>query len=419
MPFPRATRSLIAVVGVLALAGGTATPASADDTVTPADGKVVITGHGWGHGRGMSQYGAYGAAKKGLKVDEILAFYYTGTTLGTLPNSTLRVKISADTDGQLHFRPGAGLVVSDSAGKKVKLPTSKKYTKWRISRSGSKRVLSYRNTAGKYVAYKNSLSATRAWSVKNTKTGTVRLAMPDGSTRSYPGKLTLNFSGSTAITVNYVTLETYLRSVVPAEMPASWGSTASGGFEAVKAQSVAARTYAVRTRALKPSGSPFDICDSSSCQVYKPVDVRNPISDAAIKATAGKVVLYQGQPALTEFSSSNGGWSASSSLPYLSAHEDPYDGVVKDQTWTKTLTAASLQAAYPSIGTFVSIRVTKRTGVGPYDGLGRATEIVITGSAAEKKVTGADFKSTFSLRETLFAFSGTQAPNPAAAKKKG
>lgn len=421
MPYSRAARTLLAAAGVLALAGGSATPARADDALAPVDGKVIITGHGWGHGRGMSQYGAYGAAKQGLTASQILAFYYTGTTLGTLANDTMRVWISGDTDGKLHFRPDAGLVVSDSAGKTVKLPTSKKYTKWRIARSGSKRVLTYRTTKGKYVAYKNKLGATRAWQVKNTRTGTVRLAMPDLSTRTYPGTLALTFSGTSAITVNYTKLETYLRSVVPAEMPASWGSAANGGFEAVKAQSVAARTYAARVRASKPAGAPYDICDSSSCQVYKPLNYRSSLSDAAIKATAGSVVLYQGQLALTEFTSSNGGWSASNpQLAYLAPHADPYEAFSGNPyaTWTKTLTTAQLQAAYPAIGTFSSIQVSARTGVGPYAGQGRATTVVVTGSAGSVSVTGASFKSRFSLKETLFGLSLTPAPNPAAVTKK-
>lgn len=416
MPSSRATRSLIAVAGALALACSAATSASADDTVTPADGNVVVTGHGWGHGRGMSQYGAYGAARKGLQVDEILGFYYPGTTLGVVPNSTLRVLISSDSDGKLHFRRASGLVVSDSSGKTVKLSSSKKYTKWRISRSGSTRVLSYRNSKGKYVKYANPLGATLAWSVKNTRTGSVKLSMPDGSTRTYPGTLALNFSGSQSITVNNVPLETYLRSVVPAEMPASWGSANNGGIEAVKAQSVAARTYAVRTRTNKAVGSAYDICDTSSCQVYKPLDYRNPISDAAIKATAGKVVLHEGRPAFTEFTSSNGGWSAGGDYPYLQARRDPYDPA---KLWTTTISAADLQAAYPAIGTFTAIQVSERTGVGPYDKTGRATQVVVTGTAGSVTVTGASFKRKFSLKETLFAFSGAQAPNPAAVKKKG
>jgi SpoIID/LytB domain protein len=420
MPFPRVTR-LVAVIGVLALAGGAATPASADDALTPVDGKVVITGHGWGHGRGMSQYGAYGAAKQGLDADEILAFYYPGTTLGKLPDSTMRVLISGDTDGKLHFRRASGLVVSDSSGKKLKLPSSKKYTKWRISRTGTARVLSYRNSKGKYVKYKNKLGAPLAWSVKNTRTGTVKLVMPDGTTRTYPGTLALNFSDSKSVTVNEVPVETYLRSVVPAEMPAGWGSAANGGFEAVKAQAVAARTYAVRTRASKASDSPYDICDTSSCQVYKPVDYRNPVSDQAIRATAGQVVLYAGRAALTEFTSSNGGWTAGGSLPYLTSHKDLYEAYSgnPNATWTKTLTAAQLQAAYPSIGRFTSIQVSERTGSAAFASGGRAAVVVVTGDTSSVSVSGTSFKSRFSLKETFFTLSGTPVPNPTVVKKKG
>lgn len=422
MSFPRVTRSLIALAGVLALAGTAAPPARADDALTPTDGKVVITGHGWGHGRGMSQYGAYGAAKQGLTSEAILAFYYTGTALGSQANNTMRVWISGDTDSKLHFRPASGLVVYDSAGKTLKLPTSSKYTKWRISRSGSKRVLYYRNAKGTYVKYGNKLDAKRVWWVKNTKTGTVKLAMPDGSTRTYPGTLALRFSGGKAITVNYLSLETYLRSVVPAEMPASWGSAANRGFEALKAQSVAARTYAVRTRANKPSGSVYDICDSSSCQVYKPLSYRNSISDAAIAATAGQVVLYAGQPALTEFTSSNGGWTAGNpQLPYLAVHADPYEQFSPNPyaTWTKTLTTAQLQAAYPAIGTFASIQVTARTGSAAFESGGRVATIVVTGDKGSVSVTGASFKSKFSLKETFFTVSVAPVVNPAAAKTKG
>lgn len=387
------------------VATSAAMPARADNAVTPSDQKVTVTGAGWGHGKGMSQYGAYGAAKKGLTYDKILAFYYTNTTLGSLTKgNTMRVWITADTDSGLHFRPVSGLQVYDTAKHVVNLPISKKYTKWRISRRGSSRVLYYRNTAGKYVQYKSKLSANRTWWVKNTKTGTVKLAMPSGSTRTYSGKMALRFKGSKAVTVNYVSMETYLRSVVPSEMPASWSA------EALKAQSVAARTYSAKERSAKPSGYIYDICDTSACQVYKETKYRDSATDKAIKATANKVVLYSGKLALTQFSSSNGGWAAGySGIPYLAAKQDPYDPV---RTWTKTLSASTIQKAYSSIGTFISIQVTERTGVGPYSGQGRVAKVKITGTKGSKTVSGGSFKSKFRLKETLFSFSANQA-NPA------
>lgn len=402
-------RIVASLTSVGALVLGAAIPAAADDVVTPPDQQVVINGAGWGHGKGMSQYGAYGAAKAGLTYDQIVAFYYTDTTLGDLPDgNTMRVWITADSDSALHFRPVSGQIVTDSAGKKVTLPTSSKYTKWRVSRKGSQRVLYYRNTSGKYVKYSNKLSPTRTWYVSNPNTGTVKLAMPDGSTRSYPGKLALRFKSGKAITVNYLSMETYLRSVVPAEMPASWAS------EALKAQSVAARTYAAKERSAKPKGYVYDICDTSACQVYKDVSYRYPTTDAAIAATANKVVLYQGNLALTQFSSSNGGWAAGyAGVPYLAAKQDPYDPV---RAWSVTLSAAAIQKAYPTIGTFTSIQVTERADVGPYDGKGRVSKVVITGASGSVTVSGGSFKSKFGLKETLFSLSTTGSVNPLSKK---
>ncbi len=413
MPSERNQRLGLRIVasfsGVAALMLGAALPASADDAITPTDQQVVINGAGWGHGKGMSQYGAYGAAKAGLTYDQIVAFYYTDTTLGDLTDgNTMRVWITADNDSALHFRPVAGQIVTDSAGKKVTLPTSSKYTKWRISKKSSKRVLYYRNTSGKYVKYSNKLSSTRTWYVSNPKTGTVKLAMPDGSTRTYPGKLVLRFTSGKAITVNYLSMETYLRSVVPAEMPASWAT------EALKAQAVAARTYAAKERSAKSPSSVYDICDTSACQVYKDVSYRYPTTDAAIAGTANKVVLYQGKLALTQFSSSNGGWAAGyPGVPYLAAKQDPYDPV---RTWSVTLSAAAIQKAYPSIGTFTSIQVTGRADVGPYDGQGRVAKVMITGTAGSVTVSGGSFKSKFGLKETLFSLSTTGTVNPLSKK---
>lgn len=406
----RIGRALATLAGAGALLATTVVvPAVADNALYPSDQKVSVNGAGWGHGKGMSQYGANQAAKRGLTYDKILAFYYTDTSLGSLPHSnTMRVWITADTDSGLHFRPVSGQIVKDSSGKKLTLPTGSKYTKWRISRSGAKRVLYYRNGSGKYVKLTNKLAPSRVWWVSNPKTGTVKLAMPNGSTHTYSGSVASRFTGGKAVSVNYVAMETYLRSVVPAEMPSSWST------EALKAQAVAARTYAAKERAAKPAGHIYDICDTSACQVYKSNGSRYASTDAAIKATANKVVLYRGSLALTQFSSSNGGWSAAfTGLPYLSAKKDPYDPV---RTWTKTISADTLKKAYPSIGNFSSIQITGRTGVGPYAGQGRVTAVKITGTSGSVTVSGGSFKSKFGLKETLFAFSANQL-NTATLKK--
>ena len=216
---------------------------AATETVSAVNSTLTITTAGWGHGRGMSQYGAQGAAKQGLSTAKILSFYYPGTKLEELPkDNVIRVWITADTDNKLHVYPAKGMRVRDSQGKVFTLPTGSKYTKWRISRSGSKRLLYYRNSSGKYVKFTNSkfkLDPKRNWYFDNPTTGTVKLYLASGN-RTYRGSLALRFYGTGARTVNNVTMEDYLRSVVPSEMPASWDARALG------AQTVAARTYAAR-----------------------------------------------------------------------------------------------------------------------------------------------------------------------------
>ncbi|HEY3337651.1 MAG TPA: SpoIID/LytB domain-containing protein [Propionicimonas sp.] len=404
-PAPTALlRAATAAVGVAALTAGalgSAVPAHADAAVSPKKSAITIVGAGWGHGKGMSQYGAYGAATKGLKYDEIIDFYYPGTTLDELPGgNVIRVWITADTDKSLAVRPVAGQKVVDSKGVSVTLPTGKKYNKWRISRSGDKRVLAYRDPKGTYTRLSNKLDPKRVWYIQNSKTGTVKLAMPNGNTKTYRGKLALRFSGTGARTVNYVSMETYLRGVVPAEMPASWSA------EAVKAQAVAARTYAAKLRSVVSSGSIYDLCDTTACQVYRGVAVEQPASDKAISGTANKVVEYKDKLALTMFSSSNGGWSASAGAdyPYLKAKKDPYDGLKRDQTWSVTLSSAKIQKAYTSVGTLKSVQITDRDGDGTYGG--RVEKVKITGAKGSVTVTGASFKSKFGLKERLFKVIG-------------
>lgn len=407
---PGLRRCLMGVVSAALVAGvavGTAPSAqAATEKVTAVNSTLTITTAGWGHGRGMSQYGAWEAAKKGLSYSEILKFYYSGTKLEALPkNDTMRVWITADTDNKLHFYPATGVRLRDSAGKTFTLPTGKNYTKWRISRSGSKRVLYYRNAKGKYVKYTNSkfkLDPKRVWYAENTKTGTIKLYLSSGN-RTYRGSLSFRFSGNGAITVNNVKMEDYLRSVVPSEMPASWHA------EALKAQTVAARTYAARYRANLGGKKVYDICNTASCQVYKGTMTEHAGSNAAVKATAGKVLTHSKQYAWTEFSSSNGGYSVKGSYVYIKAQADPYDAAA-NQVWSTPVKTSTIQKKYPKIGTLKSITL-ERDGKGRWGG--RVTKVTLTGSKASQTVTGTSFKSALGLRETLMTISGGLATNTA------
>ena len=400
--FLRAAASLLATGSLLLTCALTAPSAQADSAVKPSDGKFVIKGAGFGHGHGMSQYGAYGAAKKGLSWEEILAFYYPGTTLKTLSSSTtIKVWISADNDNNLRVLPAEGLKVYDSNDHSITVPTGSQYKSWRIKRSGSGYRLEWRNADGVYTTLKTSLD-TSTWMV-STKAKVVKLRLPNGSTREYRGTLRLIKRGSGGRTVNKVKLEDYVRSVVPSEMPTSWAP------DAVRAQAVAARSYAIRIRDFT-SYSGYDICDTTACQVYGGKatttaggtrTVRETTAGtAAAKATAGTIVTYGGQVALTQFASSNGGAMSTGGYPYLKEKDDPYDGVVKSQAWSRTVTAKAVAKAYPSVGTVKELKVSSRDGSGRYGG--RVVSIKIVGSKKTQTVTGSAFQGKFSMRSSLY-----------------
>ena len=223
--------------------------------------------------------------------------------------------------------------------------------------------------------------------------------MPGGSRREYRGTVSLIKRGSSGRTVNKVSMENYVRSVVPSEMPTSWA------LEAVKAQAVAARTYAAKLRS-RATASGYDICDTTACQVYsgyaRTVGGKRTVREtargnAAAKATANVILTYKGSIALTQFASSNGGAAARGDYVYLAAHPDPYDGVVKSQAWTKKITAAAVGRHW-SVGTVKKIQIAARDGSGAWGG--RVKTMKIIGSKRTVTITGGAFKSAFGLRSS-------------------
>jgi stage II sporulation protein D len=370
--------------------------AAADTAVAPTSGSFTVRGSGFGHGHGMSQYGAYGAARKGLTWKQILAFYYPKTDLTPMPTGTrIKVWLTADHDDDLRVKPAAGLTVSDTSGHRYVLPTGSAYSAWRISRSGSGYRLSYRTGAGAFQTQPTGLS-TSTWSFSSSAK-VLSLVLPSGSSRQYRGSLALVKRGSGGRTVNTVLLEDYVRAVVPVEMPTSWLP------DAVRVQAVAARSYAVRLRDFSDYAG-YDICDTTACQVYGGKDRENGQGDAATKATAGTIVSYAGKVALTQFASSNGGAMAASNLPYLVAKPDPYDGVVTSQAWTRTIKASAVAGAWPSVGTVQRLQVLSRDGTGAWGG--RVERIKITGSKGTVTVAGSTFQSRFGMRSSLYTVLG-------------
>ena len=226
---------------------------------------------------------------------------------------------------------------------------------------------------------------------------TLRVA---GTTRAYRGALRLSSNN----TVNVLGLDAYVQGVIPREMPTSWQPAA------VRAQAVAARTYGVYDRNAHPTRY-YDTCDTTSCQVYGGIGDEDSRGNAAATATAGKILRYSGQPAFTQFASSNGGWLSAGGQPYLVAKADPYDGFSGNpmHTWTTSLTKGAIQKAYPSLGTLKRVLVTRRDGNG--DWYGRVEQMKLDGSKADVTLTGDSFRSKFGLRSSWFHFgSGSSAP---------
>ena len=394
----RAASALLTLVaGLLVTTAAVASPASAEEVYNrDADSTFAVEGHGWGHGHGMSQWGAQGAASLDKTADQITAFYYPGTAKATLGNSLIRVLLQADTGGDTQVYPATNLAVTDlPSGAKLVLPSG--YERWRsVTDSAGLHLQGLVSGAWRNVAIGGKYAFTGPLQFGGSTF--VRLLFPDGSSRDYRGALrSVRVSATTTQTVDVLPMESYLLGVVPRESSSSWKPAA------LQAQAIAARSYSAYKRSHAPSGQAFDICDTTQCQVYGGAatwsgTTRTSLEPAsttdAVRATAGVVRTSGGAPIFAEFCSSNGGWSTDGGVSYLKAQRDDWDGVVSNtvHSWTATLTAAQIQARYPAVGTFKRLRVTQRDGNGEWGG--RVKAVVLegvdsAGNATSVTTTGA------------------------------
>jgi SpoIID/LytB domain protein len=398
----RFRRSRTTVLALSSLASGLvvalapATPAQADEIAgRPANGVFVVDGHGWGHGRGMSQWGAQGAAITGVPFTTILNTYYPGTAQVASGTGNMRVLLEADEGSDAIVAAAAGLAVTDipSGGHWV-LPADGVITRWRIAiaADGTLRVQSSPNGAT-WTNYSPGGTAGFGGPLQ-FDSAPIQVSFPDGTRRDYRGALRgVRTSTTTMATVNFLSMEDYLRGVVPRESP-SWFHA-----EALKAQAVAARSYSAFKRADAPATAQWDICDSTQCQVYggrtlysgsTVTQLEQASTNSAIDATKALIRTYGGAPIFAEFSSSTGGWTVAhpSGFPYLSAHADPYDGGDtrnESHDWTASVPVTAIEAAYPSVGRLSRVRVLSRDGNGEWGG--RVLSVTIEGTTASGAAT--------------------------------
>ncbi|MGB0100338.1 MAG: SpoIID/LytB domain-containing protein [Nocardioides sp.] len=387
------SRRLAVLVAALVAVAATAGPAhAADDAWDIPDGaRITIEGHGHGHGRGMSQYGAKRAAELGTGYRTIMKHYYPGTSRGKAPGS-VRIWITrGDLDNAVQVRPRNALTARKvGGGPSWRLAKAQPRAKrWRIVPKGDARsVLQFRKGGWRHFRTVRGL-------LEFTAQGRpITLDTQGGRSATYRGVLrSVPSSPGNRLTVNRLSLESYLRGVVPKESIASaWPQ------QALRAQAVAARSYAAYHRAQRRE-KVFDLDDSESSQVYGGSGAEHAATDRAVRGTKAEIRTYDGEPAFTEFTASSGGWTVAGDHPYLVAQEDRWDDRRDpNHQWQVPFTDGELEDAWPALGDLSRIEIAGRDGHGEWGG--RAGSVTLTGSDATLSLTGTAFYQRLGLRSS-------------------
>ena len=327
----------------------------------------VVSGRGWGHGVGMSQYGALGFANEGRSYEEILRHFYTGVELGPAAIARVRVLV-AEAKARVTIRSAAPFRVRDVFGKTYPLPAGE-------------------------VALDQKLRVT-VGGAPTELTGPI-LFLPGTAPlevdRPYRGQIAVSVTGGKLDAVNVLGLEQYLQGVVAQEMPSSWPE------EALKAQAVAARSYAL-SRLVK--GKPFDLYADVRSQVYGGIRGEHPRTTAAVQATKGEVMLWEGKPVDALFHSTSGGATLDAAevfgrpVPYLVGVDDPYSALSPVHRWGPTPVAeAALRKGLKLRAPVTALKLTR----GPS---GRVVRVQVLAGPATTTVSGAELRRAAGLRST-------------------
>lgn len=342
----------------------------------PAATSYVVTGGGFGHGVGMSQWGAHGFAERGTGYREIVTHYYRGAKVDEAKASrTIRVLLGVDPD------------IAFSRAKRacgVDLRPSRTY---RASLSGSRVRLERQNGA--------RLAGCGSKLVAKGVTGPMRI----GGQGTYRGDLVAAVDDDTLYAVNQLEIDDYVKGVVSNEMPAEWP------VDALAAQAVAARSYGLATDS---GGRIFDQYADTRSQVYGGVASESDRGNRAVRKSSRQILEYRGKVIPAFYSSSSGGrtenvefgFLGASPAPYLKSVRDPYDGGSPDHRWRETFTRAEIEEGLGDLvrGRFQGIDVTER-GVSP-----RIVTAKVRGSRGSTTVTGTDLRVRLGLLSTWASF---------------
>jgi stage II sporulation protein D len=373
----RFTVSGIAVLVALVLA------ATAQPAVT-----FVLKGRGWGHGIGLSQYGGHGLAQNGRNYSQILAHYYKGTTQVNR-SATIRVLLVAG-NGSLQLGSDANF---NGAGGAFSAGT------WVVSAGAPGKLKLVKGPTTRTVADNTTFTG-----------GTASLEI--GGVK-YRGSITVRRSGSTVWALNTLGLNDYVKGVVPREMPSSWHA------EALKAQAVAARSYALAAGGHCSWFGQSVMCRDTRDQVYGGQGGEAASTNAAVNATSGKVLASGGVVATTFFFSTSGGRTAAkhhewggSPISYLTSVNDPFDNISPHHTWGPLDSEVdcpptpgrdcvwSGSAMKSKLGTrapngLTDMTVTRNASL-------RVANVTATGASGTTSISGGTMRSVLGLRSTWF-----------------
>jgi len=350
----------------------TASAAPPAITATLSAPVYVLTGGGYGHGVGLSQYGAFAQAKASRSYRDILSFYYPGTTIGPAPLAKVRVLV-ADAKPAVTIASDVPFTVVDATGFEVPLAPGEVPLKPDLKLS----------VDGKPASLPGPLTF---------KPGAGSTLTLDG--KGFRGQLRVAVVAKKLQVIDTVALDNYLLGVISGEMPKEWPAAA------LQAQAVAARSYAVASLV---KNRDYDLYADPRSQMYYGVAAETPSTTAAVQSTRGQILTYAGKVATGFYYSSSGGRTASSAdvfgleLPYLQTRTDPWDALSPFHRWQpRTFTPASLAQAFGLSAPVVDVQVVPTAS-------GRPASVTLLKKTGESiLLKAADVRARLGLRSTAF-----------------
>jgi stage II sporulation protein D len=340
----------------------------------------LLDGRGWGHGVGMSQWGAEGYARHGYSYRKILAHYYPSTHIGIASPRDVRVLLSQGRDG-VRIGSAAPFVAVDAHGRKLHLPARSVVVDRRFTLRHKKLAQPLRFEPGAqplqvdFAGYRGDV---------------VVKAKPDG-----------------LMAVNVLPLDRYLRGAVPWEAPSGWR------MQTYEAQAVAARSYTLAT--LHP-GADFDLFPDQRSQMYGGIRAERTETNLAVGATAGQVLVWRDRIIPAYYFSTSGGrtssihdaWPKAKQVPYLVSVRDAYDYLSPHHVWPVQVLTASRVAATLHVSGVRDMRVVRNSS-------GRARAVRVLTAHGWRTFGGQLIRERFHLGSTDFELHAMRLDAPARA----